>query len=552
MNERMYLFMTCVVALCAFVCTPERIAGGAGEETTNGRICGTVTDSLVQPVKGAAVMLFKNQYDPVRDVTTIRTVTTDRAGRYDFSGIDSGSYNIVSFANDRSLGAMTSHFAVYNDTTQIDTMKLIRTGSLRVNLPSNADSSTGYVYIPGTGMYARATDNTGFVQIDSVPAGYLPSVVYKASKTSTASVIRFDIPVTPGQMSDVNNPDWLYARRIGLNTTSTGADVVGNVMNFPILIRLTEENFKFEHARQSGEDIMFTKKDNTPLPYEIERWDAAAQTAEIWVKMDTVHGNNDNQYIVMYWGNALVQSVSSGGAVFDTGSGFQGVWHLCENSNSLAKDATINHFDGTPSDTAPLQVHGVIGNALQFNGISNGLVMKNTANSRLNFPRPDTYTFSAWVSVDSVLEEDEFIAGKGQNQYALRVKGSKSIPANMFALHEYYDDPGAYVMNMRYDSIVMRQWKYITGIRTADKSYLFIDGKCVDSTGIVLSVSMADLNRTDFSIGRCAVPYNEDNYLSFKGMIDEVRIASVAFSADWVKLSFMNQKPMDMLLQFGK
>ena len=37
----------------------------------------------------------------------------------------------------------------------------------------------------------------------------------------------------------------------------------------------------FDQAGKSGEDIRFTKEDNTPLSYEIERWDAAAEIAEI-------------------------------------------------------------------------------------------------------------------------------------------------------------------------------------------------------------------------------------------------------------------------------
>lgn len=559
MNKHMYLFMTCLVALCAFVCTPEKIAGGAGEETTNGRVCGTVTDSLVQPVKGAAVMLLNTQYDPVRDAAQIRTVTTDKAGRYDFSGIDTGTYNVISYVNGRSLGAITSHIAVFNDTTQLDTMKLARTGSLRVKLPSNADSSTGYVYIPGTGMYAKATDNTGWVQLDSVPAGYLPSVVYKASRTSTASVIRFDIPVTPGQMSDVNNPDWLYARRIELNTTSAGADVAGNVMNFPILIRLTEENFKFEQSRRAGEDIRFTKKDNTPLPYEIERWDAASQAAEIWVKLDTVYGNDSSHYFMMYWGastSSAIRSLSNGAAVFDTANDFQGVWHLGESVNSLAKDATGNHFDGTPSDTAPQQVQGVVGTALQFDGNANGLVMKNTANSRLNFPRPRTYTFSAWVSVDSVYTPgDEMIAGKGFDQYALRIKTSPSVPSGLFALHEYVGAP-IYGTEIRWTPLVLRQWKYVVGIRDIAGSYLFIDGKCLDSTGTTVYGGGDPADTTDFSIGRCATTFvsttNPYEHLPFCGMVDEVRIASVRSSADWIKLCYMNQKSVDRLIQFTK
>jgi hypothetical protein len=48
----------------------------------------------------------------------------------------------------------------------------------------------------------------------------------------------------------------------------------------------------FSQAQFGGSDIRFTKADNTFLPYEIERWDSAHSQAEIWVKVDTVFGND--------------------------------------------------------------------------------------------------------------------------------------------------------------------------------------------------------------------------------------------------------------------
>jgi hypothetical protein len=45
------------------------------------------------------------------------------------------------------------------------------------------------------------------------------------------------------------------------------------------------------------------------------------------------------------------------------------------------------------------------------------------------------------------------------------------------------------------------------------------------------------------------IPYNE-GWCYFKGMVDEVRVMNVAVSADWVKLSYMNQKAEDRLVEF--
>ena len=176
--------------------------------------------------------------------------------------------------------------------------------------------------------------------------------------------------------------------------------------------------------------------------------------------------------------------------------------------------------------------------------------MNSTAKSSLNFPHPGIYTFSAWVFVDSVNTWDEFIAGKGIDQCALRIKGDQSYPSDMFALQEYYDAP-VNGTEMRCSPLVTRQWKYMVGIRDSVKSCLFIDGKCVDSTGTLYPVKSDYKDSVNFSIGRC-VPSAVSQLVPFKGKIDEVRIASIAFSADWVKLCYMNQKAVDMFIRFVK
>ena len=52
-----------------------------------------------------------------------------------------------------------------------------------------------------------------------------------------------------------------------------------------------------------------------------------------------------------------------------------------------------------------------------------------------------------------------------------------------------------------------------------------------------------------FEIGHCPDGgYSPDRY--FNGIIDEVRVAKIAFSKDWVKLCYMNQKAQDALVEW--
>ena len=94
------------------------------------------------------------------------------------------------------------------------------------------------------------------------------------------------------------------------------------------------------------------KENGAHLKYQIERWDRSNQLAEIWVRVDTVYGNNGSQYFTMYWGKSPVDSRSNGAGVFDTANGFAAVYHMNDPTatNGTYLDATQNANNGTGTD----------------------------------------------------------------------------------------------------------------------------------------------------------------------------------------------------------
>jgi len=112
--------------------------------------------------------------------------------------------------------------------------------------------------------------------------------------------------------SQENYSTWSYYKTITVNTTNAngGANVATDRTNYPLLVRLSGANYAevFAYAAANGSDIRFTKTNGvTRLPHQIERWNQGAQTAEIWVRMDSVFGNNPGSgitYLRMYWGKA--------------------------------------------------------------------------------------------------------------------------------------------------------------------------------------------------------------------------------------------------------
>ena len=559
-----------------FSCGNPQLAGSISE-TTNGAIAGTVVYPSGGGAKGAQVKLLPMDYDPLKDTFALHIDTTDSNGNYIFPDVASGNYNVRSLHDDGRLRALAFGIHVEQETVTVPVETLRQPGKIQVKLPDGFNIANGYVYIPGTDIFASMVSENGFALLDSVPAGKMPPVCYALKNGTMPAVIRFDVLVFPGQPDTIMNPAWNYARTFYLNTTALGAGVAGTVTGFPVLIRLTRNNFDFSQARSDGQDCKFTKADNTSLPFEIERWDPAAARAEIWVKVDTIFGNDSGHCFTMYWGASAVGSTgspqgsvtntltpstgsgtsaaatSNGAAVFDTGAsegGFQAVWHFSEPTNSMAFDATGNGYNGAPmGNPSPKSATGIIGNANMFNGTSSYFEMPNTAKSKLNFPQHGTYSLSAWVNVASLSGAYQMIASNGDKQYNLEIKGG----TNEWEFVEYQDTTG---WDETTSKASAQSWVYLTGVRSNQKEYLYVNGTCVDSVIYTMPFSASDstygeihgLRSTanNFMLGK------KDDYPAFyfAGKIDEVRVSGTALTADWIRLCYMNQKETDMLVRF--
>ncbi len=538
-------WMSTLLLFFALRCAAPTSTGGSSSETVIGR----VVNRDGSPACSTVVTLYPAGYDPVRDVALVRlsSDTTDVTGAYRLKVLDStAGYSIVAAKQKSGTNTLITGIVVTGDTTRAPVAVLAVPGAIIAAVPDSADALSGYIYIPGTGI-AASFSGCRIALLANVPAGTIASVDYASrSSSAAASVLATGIEVTS---RDTTIAQWRYAARLHLNTTSSGAGVSGNVMNFPVLVRLTASNFNFGQAKTDGSDIRFTTSNGVPLSYEIERWNAGTQQAEIWVRVDTVYGNDSAQSLTMQWGNGNAAAQSNGPAVFDTAAGFQGVWHLGETGGGAAKDATANHYDGTPSDTAPGSVAGTIGRCRSFNGSSNFIRMNGTAAGKLNFPENGIYTMSAWAYADSLDDGFHLVAGKGNEQYYLKLKQSVPTTTMRWEFVEYHDKAGWLITN---GSPTARAWTYIVGIRKGTAQYFYMNGTLVDSTISVTSSPASRNTGNDASIGKfLSMPADSmEGLCAFLGMIDEVRISNVAYDGDWIKLCYMNQKAQDALVKW--
>lgn len=535
-------------------CSPADLAGGGTIETTNGCVGGVVISGNGTAASGVQVSLIPAGYDPLKDSLKLILDTTDNDGHYKFLNIDTGEYTILSVHCTARTRALTYDISVAGDTQNLSSITLRDPGTIRIKLDGNVDTADGYVYIPGTTIAKLITGNKDAIILDSVPAETVSSVSYSEVDRTNTSVIRYDVRVISGDTVSIVNLFWKYTQELSLNTAASGAGVSGNVYNFPVLVRLTSSNFDFSEAHSSGKDLLFTGSNNSILSHEIERWDASAERAEIWVKVDTVFGSNSTQSITMYWGNALQVSKLSGNGVFDTAEGFEGVWHMSDDADDTVHDATVNKYYGlSPDSSSPQVADGVIGNCRAFDGKKDFITMPGTADSKLNFPESGDYTVYAWVFLDTLDGLSHCIVSKGYEQYYLR---STYISTNILKttpLWEFVEFSETTKWQTSNSTASVKQWVLLTGVRQGNSQLLYCNGILVDSTVDVWQNAVSRNTANDLTIGRfmkaVTVPMNE-GYCSFRGSIDEVRIISKQQSPDWIRLCYQNQQSGDRLVSF--
>ncbi|MBN2036567.1 MAG: DUF2341 domain-containing protein [Chitinispirillaceae bacterium] len=551
--DRILLPAAACAALCALHCAD---LSGGGSEAGNARVIGRVMNAQGSPAGNVMVRVIPSDYDPVKGTMLLDSVldTTGTDGRYGFTVQKGLTYTIQAVHMTLRTRALVAGVAVGDTDITAPPCTLNAPGAIKVMLPDGADKTLGYIYLPGTSVLTFLNNAAGFVVLDSVPAGVIPSVSYSSTNGTAAATIRYDVPVPSGDTVTVWNPSWKYARELLLNTTQAGAGVAGTVAGFPVLVRLTSAHFSFPEAKADGADIRFTKPDNTFLSYEIERWDSSGNAAEVWVNVDTILGNNSSQYVVMYWGNPDAASGSNGAAVFNTANGFQGVWHLSEAGNTTAFDATANGYNGTPHNmTAASSVAGAIGNARAFNGSSQYITMSNTASSNLNFPEDGSYSMSVWVYADTLDTLWRAIAGKGHEQYYLQLKGLGNNRAT-WEFVEFHNQSGwEYTEDSVPPAPGSGTWLHLTGVRSGSGQRLYINGTLTVNAPSLMAGSYSRVTSDNFTIGRYArsvtIPYYQ-GLSYFNGRIDEVRVSSRVPGADWIKLCYMNQKADDALVEF--
>jgi hypothetical protein len=532
---------------------------GNGSETI---ARGVVLDSAGAPAAGVPVRLLPAAYDPVAKDTLPAQwrALTDAKGQYRLGDIAAGTYALEAGFASAAMKALVKNIEITGGKIEVavDTGRLQKTGTVIVGLAGMTPRGGDYVYLPGTSAFTviDAPDSVaGQAVLSNVPAGTFTNLIYvDVDNSQNTDLIKDAMAVHPGDTVASAYAAWKYTKQLFLNTTGSGADIPGNVYNFPLLVRLSDVTFNFSQAQSAGEDIRFAKPDGSPLACEIERWDPNERKAEIWVKVDTVYGNSSSQQIAMYWGASTMVSAGSAtsppnkAVVFDSATGFRGVWHLGDNGGTML-DATTNRFNGTRNGNQS-RIAGTIGYGQYFDGSGDYTEVGNIGN-------PDTsgFTFCAWIK-HAVAKKRQTIISKSKgslpsSSYGWLITLDETGALQAFTASDtgVWGDPHSFVFTSKTVIADTSAWHHVAVVinRSGNKDcHLFIDGADVAiSTGGDITTVGSIVNALSMKIGS---DWNGDT--KWNGSLDECCVSYRTRSMDWVRLCYMNQRVDDKLVVF--
>jgi hypothetical protein len=539
--------LVAAAALLAVQCSiSTRVAETPADDFPNA-ISGFVTDANKKPVSG--VNVFIRSSSSLGDTSIaggqmpLPDAVTDSSGRYYFDSLANGTY-VVELSRDSSGAAVAcTLLSVKKKVVTLLDQELKPFGTIQ-GFVKYTGSNPVYTRTYGLMRSAYTDPLTGAYRIARIPQGTYALQV-SAFSVVVPPVNVANVVVDPGfttlvdttvlQMFDEEDySQWPYSRTIHLVTTPAGANVTDTVMNFPVLVRLDQSAIAFGQTQADGRDIRFAKQNGRHLRYEIERWDAMSRTAAVWVRVDTIYGN-DTTDIVMYWGRKNTADFSDGGQVFGRTDGYMGVWHM----NGTADASGQGHTLVSQSDaTTPVLDTGLIGGVMRFNGTSNYWAAPYSAALDGN----NRFSISVWAQWQgaAVPGYNRIISNKqAWNDHAgfeiLTISGNDSA-IDVRAEDSIGNGPLNVISGWS-----LHGWHYITLVWNNGVCAIYVDGNFADAPLINAFSTTNDLVFGS-NVGNTEQKWN--------GRLDEIRLSSGPLSAGWIKLCYMNQKPQDALCKF--
>lgn len=312
------------------------------------------------------------------------------------------------------------------------------------------------------------------------------------------------------------NGDWDTRKKITLNTAQ--ADLKDGLVQVPVLVRLHTGDFDFGNVKENGGDIRFVAEDDkTPLKYHIEKFDMVNEMALVWVQVPKLAAGKADS-IWMYSGNSKATPADDAKQTFDANQ--IAVYHFDEATDGAPQDRSGNGNHATQF-TAKFGDGSLIGRGATFDGNSTITI---PASPTLKLVAAQGYTVSAWIKTAAA--QDNAILFQQQD-------GAKAIRLGI-AGGKLYAAVGATETPKTAD-VTPGAWHHVA-LTAGTALTVYLDGKEVAQAPLTL----ADM-QGEVTLGK-----------GFAGEMDEVQVAGVARSADWIKVAAAGQGADALFVAYGQ
>lgn len=287
---------------------------------------------------------------------------------------------------------------------------------------------------------------------------------------------------------------WTTRTRVTLDTTDKGLALPSAVSDVVVPVRLHSGNFDFGAADTTGKDLrVVAADDKTPLPFEVERFDALNELAVIWVRLPAVAQGSGDNVLHVYAGHAAAPAAPAP-TVFTTGHA--GVWHFSE-ADGPARSATGGLASSGPAQREP---NGLLAGALRLTGQPLAFEPSSQA-----LAAGGGLTVSMWLKPDAPAESSTLLSLgpvkllRSLDQVEARIGDEKLAGAAL---------PGS-------------AWSHVALTVGGGRAVLYINGKPAAQADALLPAA----ERVALSVGE-----------GYRGLVDELQWLPTARDAGWVAL----------------
>jgi biopolymer transport protein ExbB len=294
------------------------------------------------------------------------------------------------------------------------------------------------------------------------------------------------------------NGDWKQRTAIILNTTTAGVPIKGAVADIALPIRLHSGNFDFVGAKPNGSDLrVVAGDDKTPLKFWVERFDSINELAVLWVQVPSVLPGVDKNALYVYAGNEKSAADAEAPATVADAATLA-AFHFAE-KDGVAADQT-----GAIKATAAtaLEPNGLLGQSARVAGTA--IVWP--ASDKLKFAAGAPFTISLWVRPDAAAGT---LYSQGPLQIAL-LAGKLTAKLGTATVSG--------------GEVAAATWSQIAMTVEAGKISLYVNGAPVGQGEVPRTAAAID---GEIRVGA-----------GYQGLIDELTLANVARSGDWIELGY--------------